>query len=159
MDKADKILGEALQKIGRICAEDCHAFCCRKGFLALTKEQEAMMRSRLDANEQESLVRTSQGVSLNLGKTNCPFLSENKCTIHEDPRRPSACAKFPVFREGNTIMLSGRCLAVQTGFFYPYISLLKSSGYRVLTGDRIYESDFYNIPLNGSTHANEPENR
>ena len=64
-------------------------------------------------------------------KNCCTCLKDNKCIIHTHKDRPKTCSDFPIFIEEKNIGLSGRCLAVQQGKFYPYILQFLEAGYTV----------------------------
>ena len=111
-------------------------FCCRKGFLVVTKDELDEMANVGFCD----LKRLPSGdYSVYLGERGCPCLNDFKCLIHKSPNRPKVCGKFPIFIEGDTVRVSGRCLAVREGLLYPYIAKLKSLGYKIYEGDSTWE--------------------
>jgi Fe-S-cluster containining protein len=129
----EKIAQEARASISDFCIEECHAYCCRKGYLLLTPDQVDLVTQ----NQKEALLLNKNlkalykgDFSLNLGES-CPSLKDDKCMIHKDPRRPETCAHFPLFIQENVLIASPRCLAVKQGKLYPYISQLLKMGFKL----------------------------
>jgi Fe-S-cluster containining protein len=146
--KAEKIADKARNSIGKICMEDCHAFCCRKGYLVL-EEKEV---DKVTHNQRDKLIEThvlkkleDGKYSLNLASKegSCPSLKDNKCAIYTETERPKACHRFPVFIHEKTVRLSPRCLAVKMGVFYPFEKEWIKLGYKIDKGSPLTDSDFY----------------
>lgn len=135
---AEKLAEKARQSIGKFCAEECRAYCCRTGNLTISKEESAVF-------DHQILTKTDKGFLTNLKSPGCPHLEKFKCRIYQNPLRPLACREFPLFIRGNTVLLSHRCLAVKTGLFYPYIKQFQANGIRVIESDQMYDSEFYTI--------------
>jgi len=134
--KAEKIAEEARASISTFCGEECHAYCCRKGYLVLTKEQVPIVTQGRKAQmiKDETLMELDDGrFSMYMGKYDhpCPSLDIKtfRCTIY--PNRPKTCMDFPLFLQDKGIRLSPRCLAVKEGKFYPYVSQLLALGYKL----------------------------
>lgn len=135
-EEAEKIAKEARQSISDYCINECHAYCCRKGYLILSDEEVDLLitKNKDELIKEESLKKQPDGkTSFNLGNSfgSCPRLVDNKCTVHKDPKRPSTCDKFPVFVREDSIRLSPRCFAVKTGMMYPFVHKFKELGFKI----------------------------
>lgn len=128
MDVED-VANEARVAISDYCINECHAYCCRKGFLILNEEE---ARLTVGKNNFNLLKKTNDGnFSLNLSG-GCPSLKENKCLIHKNEKRSSTCKNFPIFiYKDKTIQISDRCPAKKEGLFYPFIYQFIKLGYQV----------------------------
>ncbi|MBN1544906.1 YkgJ family cysteine cluster protein [Candidatus Woesearchaeota archaeon] len=147
---AEKIADKARKSIGRYCAEECKAYCCRKGYLVMTADEaELVTQGRLaELMENGVIVITPTGrYSMNMGllENGCPSLKDYKCTIHMKRGRPDTCKKFPLFIEGSSIKVSQRCPAAKEGLLYPYIAKLVRMGYRLEEGNSYSDSEIYKI--------------
>lgn len=146
-----KYLDKARKSISRFCAEECKAYCCRKGYLVLTLEQtKIIIKDKIYDFEQRGLLKKNgKNYSLFIGNYDypCPCLQEHKCIIHRSPQRPLACKDFPIFITENTIRFSPRCLAVKLNMFYPHIKKLMKMSYNIDESNTIFDSEFYNIPI------------
>ncbi|MBI2662709.1 YkgJ family cysteine cluster protein [Candidatus Woesearchaeota archaeon] len=130
---------EARNSLGSYCFTECHAYCCRKGYLILTPKEADLLSPN---NKKESILNKTiiplhgGKYVLDLGsKDGCPQLQEHKCNIHTNPERPLACKEFPLFIKGNTIRLSRRCPAVRENILYPYLAQFKLLGYTLAYGN------------------------
>ncbi len=87
--------------------------------------------------------------SLYMGNSDspCPSLKHNKCTIHNNSKRPKTCNNFPLFLQGKLIRLSPRCLAVKQGKLYPYIKQLMALGYKEYKEDPNDDIEFHTINI------------
>ena len=134
---AQQIADEARSSIGQYCMEECHAYCCRKGYLELTKKEAAVVMGVLesDVKDTETLKEIEESIYLlDLGneKVPCPQLNISSCRIHKNPCRPQCCKEYPLFfQEDGTIHVSQRCPAVRAGKLYPYIVKLMNIGFVV----------------------------
>lgn len=145
---AEQIANKARKSISSFCYEECHAYCCRKGYLVMSKAQanKVTHRKRGEFEAKEVLKKIGEDdYSLYMGGCDrpCPSLDGFKCTIHKSKLRPLACAQFPVFIEGKAVKLSNRCPAVKMGMFYPYIKKWMALGYKIKEGDILCDSDFF----------------
>jgi len=69
---------------------------------------------------------------LNIGNpASCPSLKDNRCLIHKNLDRNSACKDFPIFVSGKTVKFSERCPAVRDGKFYLYAHEFKKRGFTI----------------------------
>lgn len=133
------IIEEARNSLKDYCAEECKAYCCRKGYLVMDEASAKLFKNLKKINEKQ------YSVSL---QDDCPNLINFKCIIHKNPDRPKACQDFPIFLEGKTIKLSNRCLAVKEGKFYGFIKEMESLGYKITQIGSLADSDFFkNIKL------------
>jgi len=133
----NKLADDARNGISDFCIEECKAYCCRKGYLVLTIEElELVTKGNVKGLMAKGIVKKhGDKYSLHLGASGfqCPSLDgEFKCTIHKDPKRPSACKQFPVFIWGKMIRVSERCLALKAGKLYPYIKEFERNGYGIV---------------------------
>lgn len=152
---AEKLTQKARKEIGRFCMEECHAYCCRKGYLVLTPVQaELITRKKIaELKDVADLKLINGNYSLNLHH-DCPALHDCRCTVHSKRNRPLVCKQFPIFIEGMNVRLSHRCLAVKSGLFYPYVSKMLSLGYKVSESDPFYDSECYSLNDNYSLDDN-----
>ena len=125
----NKLADKARNSISKYCYEECKAYCCRKGYLPLTKEQAKFFKEKI--KDKTLLKKLPKGdYSLNL-KNGCPQLKDFKCTIYTSKLKPACCSDFPIFIEKNLIRFSPRCPAVKAGKFYPYIKQFLKLGFNV----------------------------
>ena len=121
------------------CFTECHAYCCRKGYLILTPKEADLLsnNNKKEMIEKKSLTPIPGGkyvLDLASEKFGCQQLQEYKCNIHTNLHRPLACKEFPLFISGNTIRLSHRCPAVQENLLYPYLAQFKLLSYPITYG-------------------------
>lgn len=125
---AEVIADNARNSISSYCFNECKSYCCRKGFLVLSLSQVKLLTN----GKEDGLKKISEdSYSLDLSSNGgCPSLKEDKCVIHKNNDRPSACKEFPLFIwEDGSVKVSQRCPAVKDGLLYPYLAELKSKGY------------------------------
>ncbi|HZX44598.1 MAG TPA: YkgJ family cysteine cluster protein [Candidatus Nanoarchaeia archaeon] len=138
---------EARNSIGEFCMEECKSYCCRKGYLSLSKKEAALLSdNRIDEWVKKRLLhKLGKKYSFFLGSEQfpCPKLKDFKCTVHKDPNRPKACQNYPIFIKGNKIRLSSRCLAVNADKLYPYISQFLKLGYKIEHSYSLEDADIY----------------
>ncbi len=142
------MLNKARKSISKFCIDECHAYCCRKGYLVLTEKEAKLITKKENLIESKNIKKLDNGnYSLYLGGIGmpCPSLKkEFECGIHDKRARPKTCKDFPIFvLDEKTVKFSSRCLAVKLNMFYPYVKKLISEGYTVIEGD--IDSDFYDI--------------
>lgn len=132
----EEIAEQARRSISDFCINECHAYCCRKGFLVMTPEETVLVTHKHKAELLRRKVlnemkdgRFSMDFTNHLG--GCPRLKNFKCTIHDDAGRPDTCKKYPIFLKDKTIRLSPRCPAVQQNKLYPYVRQLISMGFKI----------------------------
>ncbi|MFH1276260.1 MAG: YkgJ family cysteine cluster protein [Candidatus Woesearchaeota archaeon] len=143
---------EARKGISRFCYEECHALCCRKGFLPVKlKELQMIAKDKLvDSCLNGHVNKNSDGnYSLFMGKFDapCPALLDHKCTIHSSKSRPQVCRDYPIFldREKKEVKLSPKCPAVQENKFYGYEAKMQALGYKILKPHPYSEFEFNNV--------------
>jgi Fe-S-cluster containining protein len=130
----EKVAEEARKSISKFCIEECKAYCCRKGYLAITlKEADLITDGKTKESELKgNIIRKDEGsYVLDLGQT-CPRLKNFKCGIHKKIGRPTVCKDFPIFIEGKSIRLSDGCPAVEKKLFYAYEQQFLDMGYELL---------------------------
>ena len=138
MSEIQDLVSLARNSISDYCINECHAYCCRKGFILLNEEELNLLTGdkRQELEDNEFIKRQDDGkFSLNFSNHlgSCPRLSDSKCTIHKDPRRPLTCEKFPIFldEENKVIRLSPRCFAVKENKLYPFVHQFLSMGFQI----------------------------
>ncbi len=142
--QTEKIAQQARKAISRFCIEECRSYCCRKGYLVMTKEEKELVTGE---TPDESIIKkiSENKYSMRLGNPNgCPQLKDYKCQIHANPERPQACKDFPIFTEGKSFRISNRCPAHISGKLYPYIKKLKMLGCKIEENTPFSELEFYN---------------
>lgn len=135
-DEAEHILNEARDSIGNFCINECKAYCCKKGYLVLTRKQmKATMQDKEEDYRRLGLLTEMTGdmFSLHMGEPGypCPSLKDNMCSIHKNPDRCTTCHSFPIWLFGEKIHISNRCFAGKESLFYPYIARLVKLGFKV----------------------------
>lgn len=133
-----ELVSEARNSISEYCMKECHAYCCRKGFLLLTEpELNLLTGNKRDALEEKKFIKPQENNLFSLALNNhlgsCPMLVDSKCTIHKNPLRPKTCEKFPIFldEEKKEIRLSPRCFAVKENKLYPFVHQFLKLGYKI----------------------------
>lgn len=140
---------QARKSISSYCYSECKSYCCRKGYLILSKSQvNTVTQGKARKLEEKGLLNNLKDgkYSMYMGDYSYPCQSlgnDFKCTIHKKRLRPKACRDFPIFVDGNRVMLSYRCPAVKEGKFYPFIRKWKLESYSVIESDALSDSDFY----------------
>lgn len=110
--------------------EECHAYCCRKGFLVMEKKE----FKKVAQGQEEVVSALGRVKELPNGKISlyleggCPSLVDNKCSIHTSSLRPKTCGDFPVYLKDNVAFFSPRCTAVKAGKLYPFMRQLEQAG-------------------------------
>ncbi len=131
LQEAEKIADEARNSLGKYCIEECHAYCCRTGYLVLTEEElKKVLQGKDYKSETKKLKQGKYSLYIGGKDKPCPSLNrEFKCECYKD--RPQGCREFPLFFKGNEIILSNRCPAVREGKLYPYLARLHALGYKI----------------------------
>ena len=132
--KIDTILRDARKSVSRFCYEECGSYCCRKGYLVVSKIQADLISgNRFIEFQSKHIIKVlgNQTYSFYIGNPefSCPSLKENKCMVHTKKNRPQACKEFPIFLVNNIVRFSSRCPAVVLNKFYPYIKKIMKLGY------------------------------
>ncbi len=139
----ENILKKAKKSISSFCIEECRSYCCRKGYLVLSRKELDLITDKKPGSWKNQITELDDNrFSLFMGNSlhPCPALLPNfHCSIHKKRNRPKACKEFPVFLKGDTVYFSNRCLAVRQGLFYPYIYKLRSMGLKILFSDPLAE--------------------
>lgn len=129
-NSAEILAKKARNSIGKFCMEECNSLCCRKGHITLTdKELKLVSGDKLiNINEIEVISLGTNKLCLD---HNCPSLLNQKCTIHINRNRPLICKEFPLFIDGNKIIVSHDCPAVEDNRLYPYLRKFKKMGFDI----------------------------
>lgn len=152
MDNIENIAVKARKAISSFCHEECRSYCCRKGFLLMDNSEAKTFTSDrvkefMDTGLLKRMIDGRLSYNISADEKPCPNLNGFRCMIHSNPNRPRACRQFPVFISRNTVMLSGRCLAVKEGKFYPFIAQWMMIGCKIIVSDQFSNSDFYNLTI------------
>ena len=129
----EKITNKARNSISKFCIEECDAYCCRKGHLAITIKEADLITDKKtkELENSEKLIKKDElSYALNLDG-GCPSLKEFKCTIHKNKGRPKVCKEFPVFIEGEFIRFAEGCHAVRKGLLFPYEKRFLRLGFHI----------------------------
>ncbi|MBN1175664.1 YkgJ family cysteine cluster protein [Candidatus Woesearchaeota archaeon] len=133
-----QIASKARNSISNYCINECHAYCCRKGYLILNEEElNLLTQDKRKELEDREFIKQQEGNKFSLNFSNhlgsCPQLNDSKCMIHKNPKRPLTCEKFPIFvdEEKKEIRLSPRCFAVKENKLFPYTHKFLELGFKV----------------------------
>lgn len=137
MEKIHKLANEARESISDFCINECHAFCCREGYLMLSrKEVELIVGEKEDSLIEEGKLKEMLNGKYSLEFKNsfgsCPMLKGFKCLIHKDEFRPNTCKDFPIFILGKQIKISNRCPAKSQGKFFKFEKEAIALGYEIV---------------------------
>lgn len=129
------LANEARTSISEYCFTECNAYCCRKGYILLSREEaDLLTHNKTDELIEKEVIAIEEGGEyvVDFSKQNCPSLKDNMCTIHKNPNRPKACKEFPLFIWPHKIIhISQRCPAVKENKLYPYLTQFKLMGYTI----------------------------
>lgn len=118
-------IAKARKRVSRYCVEECKAYCCRKGYLELNREEMIVVTGGKPEEFAERLKKSGDVYTLYLGD-GCPCLDEKfMCRIHSDEKRPRTCRHYPIFLYDDKIVLSSRCFAVKDNILYPYLKQMR----------------------------------
>ena len=137
-EEIEKLADVARNSISNFCMNECHAFCCREGYILIHyQELDLMATKKLQEKlEKDGTIRElwDGKFSLNFSnsKTGCPALKKGLCKIHSNPKRPNVCKNFPIFIDRNEVKISKRCLAVQKGMLEDFREEAKELGYEII---------------------------
>ena len=130
-NSAEILAKKARNSIGKYCMEECNSLCCRKGFIKLTDKELKLVIGDKVINKSEIKI-ISLGMNRLCLDKNCPSLLNQKCTIHTNKNRPLICKEFPLFIDGNRIVVSHDCPAVEDNKLYPFLRKFKKMGFDVV---------------------------
>jgi hypothetical protein len=152
VEKANILADEARNSISKYCFEECHAYCCRKGYLVLKPEEvDTVTQGRKEELlEKGILKKLKTDYSLFMGNYDqpCPSMDEKcMCKIHKSPFRSKVCADFPLFIEGDLVRLSIRCPAVKENLLFPFVKQLQALGFKIIKPDSFGALELYNVKL------------
>jgi Fe-S-cluster containining protein len=152
VEKANVMADEARNSISKYCCEECHAYCCRKGYLVLKKEEVDVVTQgrREELIEKKILKDLGKNYSLFMGNYEqpCPSLDEKfMCKVHKSEFRSKVCGDFPLFIEGDLVRLSIRCPAVKENLLFPFVKQLQVLGFKIVKPDSFGALELYNVKL------------
>jgi Fe-S-cluster containining protein len=121
--KAEELASQARNALSEFCHTECKAYCCRGGYLLLSKKEVGLLKGNVKdlKTEEDKFV-------FNL-KPGCPNLDGHKCSVHTDPERPKACKEYPVFLFKDSVAVSYGCLGFH--LLYPFLARFKRMGYKI----------------------------
>ncbi|MFW6014573.1 MAG: YkgJ family cysteine cluster protein [Candidatus Nanoarchaeia archaeon] len=126
----NELAEKARNSLGSYCFEYCKAYCCRKGYLIINKEEaEIITGNRIEEYIEMKKLKQNRNSYVLYLSGGCPALKDFKCTLHKDPNRPYMCREFPVFVKGDCIFVAERCHAKER--FYPVFSEAKRLGIEI----------------------------
>ena len=139
-DAAIKLAVAARESISNYCYTECMAYCCRRGYLLLSEEEVGLMRNTHIEDLKVMPIRPEIQndakryiFSIGAHGKGCPNLTDFKCVIHKNPKRPKACKEFPLFIwENKTIVITDDCPAVKENQLYSYLAEFKKMGYKLV---------------------------
>ncbi|MBD3318488.1 hypothetical protein GF342_01110 [Candidatus Woesearchaeota archaeon] len=137
MDDAHRIAQAARKSLSLFCSEECRAYCCRRGYLVVPKQQALVLLSLV--KDENRVKHLPDSVSFKL-KGDCPALVNFSCSVYD--LRPQVCRDFPLFLHGTTVMVSGYCTAVAQGKLYPFIAQILRLGYTLAPNNPFAVFDF-----------------
>ena len=134
MEEIEKLANEARDSVGDFCANECHSFCCRKGYLPVSEEEANLICGK---NKEKFILngifeeKWNGKFFLNFENNpdGCPALKDFKCLIHSEDKRPQTCKDFPIFILNKKIKISDRCPAKKEGKFFKFEKDVKKLGY------------------------------
>jgi len=137
MKEIERLANKSRRAISDYCINECHSYCCRKGYLILSEEiVDLMVGDRKAALiEEGSLNELLDGkFSLNFEKCagGCPALKDFKCSIHKNSQRSNTCKDFPIFILGKKVKISNRCPAKKDNKFFKFEKEAKELGYEIV---------------------------
>lgn len=136
-----KLLDEGRNSLTSYCINECKSGCCRKGKLLLLKKSERELivgdeKAQKEAIKRKILEKQKTGnYHFNFEKNGpCQHLSKDTglCNVYKDPRRPTICSDYPLFKVGNYIVSAGNCPAVTAGLLDSVLNEAKKKGYKVV---------------------------
>lgn len=125
MEKINKLANEARERISDFCIDECHAFCCREGFIKLKPGEVDFyigdkIKTLINENSLKEIWNGKYILNFKNSLGGCPQLKDNKCMIHSHKERSNTCKDFPIFILGKQIKISNRCPAKKAGKFFKF---------------------------------------
>ncbi len=138
MEQINIILDNVRNSLGNYCINECHALCCKKGYLGLHNEDEvksitARKKTFYFKNKTLEKIENTK-YRFNLEKNNgCPNLTTTfTCNIHTNPNRPRLCKDFPIFKVKDFIITASFCPAIENKILQKEFDELREMGYRII---------------------------
>lgn len=137
LEKIHKLANEARESISDFCIDECHAFCCRDGFIKLKPaEVELYLGNKRNIFINDGSLKEMWGGKYIFNFKNslggCPQLKDFECLIHSNPNRSNTCKEFPIFILGKQIKISNRCPAKKAGKFFKFEKEAIKKGYEIV---------------------------
>lgn len=141
----------ARKSLSKYCIEECCAYCCRKGYLAMDERQ----AHKVCGKRYDELLKSGKLKKLKDGRYTvfmgdpvapCPALGKDLlCKVHSSKLRPGVCADFPIFIVGKNVIMVHRCPAVKEGRMYGFEMKMKQVGCRIIHSAPMLDSEIYNL--------------
>lgn len=137
MEKIERLAKKARESISDFCINECHAYCCRKGYLIVPENVANLMSGKnkekliLEKTLKE-LIDGKFSINFENSLGGCPSLKDSKCLIHENKERSITCKDFPIFILGKKIKISNRCPAKKLNKFFKFEHEAKKLGYEIV---------------------------
>jgi len=137
LEKIKKLVEEIQISMEDFCRQECHAFCCRKGYLMLSrKEVELVVGDKenilIAEGRLKEMINGKYSLSFENSLGGCPQLKDNKCMIHSEVGRSNTCKDFPILILRNKIKISNRCPAKKENKFFKFEKEAIALGYEVV---------------------------
>lgn len=137
MEEIKRLANESLTDLSDYCVNECHAYCCRKGYLIISSDEVDLIvndkkeKLILEGNLRE-LIDGKFSLSFENSCGGCPSLKDSKCLVHGKERRPKTCKDFPIFILGKKIKISNRCPGKKNNKFFKFIKEAEVLGYEIV---------------------------
>jgi Fe-S-cluster containining protein len=137
MEEISKLAEKTLGDLSGFCIGECHAFCCRKGYLILNEEELNLIvddkkEILFEKKDLKELLNGKFSLNLNNFSGSCPKLKDFKCEIHNNAKRPNTCKNFPIFIVGKEIKISCQCPAKAENKFFAFVYNVEKMGYKIV---------------------------
>lgn len=137
MEEVEKIVSEAMKNLSEFCVNECHAYCCRKGYLPLSEEEVTLLcqDKKEELFEKGFLKKEENGkylLNFDNNFSGCPRLKNFLCSIHNNPLRPKTCKDFPIFILGKEVKISNRCPGKKRNKFFKFEIEIEKLGYKIV---------------------------
>ena len=142
MKKIFEIADEARESISDFCINECHSYCCRKGYLIVSSDLANLMsgeyKERLILEKTlRELIDGKFSINFENSLGVCPSLKDSRCLIHDNKERSLTCMDFPIFILGKKIKISNRCPAKKQNKFFKFEHEARQLGFE-------FVDDFFN---------------
>ncbi len=137
MEEIERLANKSRADLSDYCVNECHAYCCRKGYLIVSEPEMILMSNDkkdllLKENSLRELIDGKFSLNFENKLGGCPALKDSKCLIHKNENRPQTCKDFPIFILGNKIKISNRCPAKKDNKFFKFVKEAQVLGYEIV---------------------------